>query len=97
MKKTHRQDACSTSHPPSTGPIAVVIAVNPDHVPIARPRSFSGKEALMRARLPGMRSAAPTPWKPRAMISIAMEDEKPHHVDPSAKINTPMTKNLRRP
>src|SRR5437660_12656330 len=35
MKNTHRHDACSTSHPPTTGPIAVVIAVKPDQVPIA--------------------------------------------------------------
>src|ERR1700732_4099029 len=35
MKNTQRQEACSTSQPPRTGPMAVVIAVNPDHVPIA--------------------------------------------------------------
>ena len=39
MKKIQRHDVCSMSHPPSTGPSAAVIAVNPDHVPIARPRS----------------------------------------------------------
>src|ERR1700679_1596069 len=35
MKKTQRQEACSTSQPPRTGPTAVVIAVKPDHIPIA--------------------------------------------------------------
>jgi hypothetical protein len=35
------------NHPPSTGPIAAVMEVNPDHVPIARPRSLRGKEALI--------------------------------------------------
>src|SRR5438309_8966404 len=34
MKKTQCQEACSTNHPPRTGPNAVVIAVKPDHVPI---------------------------------------------------------------
>src|ERR1700678_1671605 len=33
MKNAHRQEACSINQPPKTGPIAVVIAVNPDHVP----------------------------------------------------------------
>ena len=61
MKNTQRQEACSISQPPRTGPTAVVIAVKPDQVPMARPRSFSSKEALMMARLPGTRSAAPMP------------------------------------
>ena len=38
-----------------TGPAAPVIADIPDHVPIARPRSLSGNEAPMIARLPGLR------------------------------------------
>src|SRR5271154_1140136 len=46
MKNAQRQEACSISHPPRTGPKAVVIAVKPDHVPIARPRSFSSNDAL---------------------------------------------------
>src|SRR5262249_48548765 len=46
IKNAQRQEACSTSQPPKTGPIAVVIAVNADQVPIARPRSFSSNEAL---------------------------------------------------
>jgi hypothetical protein len=57
MKKAHLHEACSMSHPPSTGPIAAVIEVNPDHVPIARPRVCSEKLALIRARLPGISSA----------------------------------------
>src|SRR5438876_12430801 len=35
MQKTQRQEACSTSQPPGTGPTPVVIAVKPDHVPTA--------------------------------------------------------------
>ena len=61
MKKTARQEKCSTSQPPRTGPIAAVIALKPDHVPMARPRSSSRKELLMMARLPGTSSAAPKP------------------------------------
>src|SRR5713226_7087763 len=61
MKNTHRHEACSTSQPPRTGPMAVVIAVNPDHVPIAWPRLFSSKDVLIMDRLPGTSNAAPTP------------------------------------
>ena len=61
IKNAHRQDACSISHPPITGPIAVVIALKPDHVPMALPRDFSSKQALMIAKLPGVRNAAPIP------------------------------------
>src|SRR5580693_4224881 len=61
MKNTHRHEACCTSQPPSTGPIAMVIAVNPDHVPIVAPRLCSSNDVLIIARLPGTSSAAPTP------------------------------------
>src|ERR1700730_17922244 len=60
-KNAHRQEPCSISHPPRTGPRPVVIAVKPDHVPIALPRDFSSKDALIIARLPGTSSAAPMP------------------------------------
>src|SRR6266550_6933394 len=60
-KNAHRQEACSTNQPPRTGPIAVVIAVNPDQVPMACPRLFSSNDVLIMARLPGTRSAAPIP------------------------------------
>ena len=49
------------SHPPRTGPVAVAIEVKPDHVPMARPRSCSLKEALIIDKLPGTRKAAPNP------------------------------------
>ncbi len=69
MKNTARHETCSINQPPITGPIAVVIAPKPDHVPIARPRSCSGNELLMIARLPGTSSAAPNPCTARATIS----------------------------
>src|SRR5580698_1604673 len=53
IKNAHLQEPCSTNHPPRTGPIAAAIDVNPDQVPIARPRSFGGKLAPIRARLLG--------------------------------------------
>ena len=69
MKNAQRQDACSTSQPPRTGPMAAVIAVKPDHVPMACPRLFSSNDVPMIARLPGTRSAAPTPWTLLAIIN----------------------------
>ena len=61
IKNTARQEACSISQPPMTGPMPAVIAVNPDHVPIACPRFASSNEALIIARLPGTSSAPATP------------------------------------
>ncbi len=58
MKNAQRQEACSISHPPSTGPAAVVMAVKPDQVPMACPRDFSSNDALIIERLPGTRNAA---------------------------------------
>ena len=93
IKNTQRQEAFSTSHPPRTGPNAAVIAVNPDQVPIARPRSVSSlKAALMMARLAGVSSAAATPWAARATISISMFGESPHQTEVAAKSTVPITK-----
>src|SRR5271154_7007295 len=82
MKKTQRQEPFCTSQPPSTGPMEAVMAVKPDQVPIARPRSLSEYEALMMARLPGTRNAAPIPCRPRAKTREAIEGAKPHQADP---------------
>src|SRR5260370_700696 len=69
IKNTHRQEACSTNQPPRTGPIAVVIAVKPDHVPIACPPLCAPKDELIIARLPATSSAAPTPCMLLAMMN----------------------------
>src|SRR5580658_3317594 len=96
IKKTHRHDACCTSQPPRTGPIAVVMDVKPDQVPMARPRSPLGNDTLIRARLPGTRSAPPTPCRQRAAMSCPMLGAKPHHTDAAANRMTPPAKTLRR-
>src|SRR6202030_3733528 len=69
MKNTHLHEPRSVNHPPRTGPMAAVIDVNPDHVPMARPLSASEKLALINARLPGTSRAPPIPWRPRASMS----------------------------
>lgn len=78
---TARQPTCSINHPPATGPMADIMALKADHVPIARPRSASSKVALIIARLPGTRNAAPTPCAARAAMSARVEPARPHAID----------------
>ncbi len=61
MRKTARHEIACASHPPKTGPIAAMIAVNPDQVPIARPRASPENATVISERLPGINSAAPIP------------------------------------
>jgi hypothetical protein len=98
MKKIQRQLALSTSQPPSTGPIAVVIAVNPDQVPIALPRAVSSaKLALIKARLVGVSRAPATPWAARAMIRVDESRARPHQIEVRVNSTVPMMKSRRRP
>ncbi len=85
------------SHPPNTGPRAVVIAVKPDQVPIARPRFFSPNEALIIARLLGTIAAAPIPCTERAMMSWEIVEEMPQAPEATANNAVPSTKVNRRP
>ena len=71
MKKIDCHETCSTSTPPSTGPIASASAETPAHVPIARPRSCGGKTFVMIDSVAGIMSAAPTPCAARPPISQA--------------------------
>src|SRR6266404_9367338 len=96
-KNAQRQEPCSMSHPPRTGPRAVVIAVNPDHVPMAWPRDFSSNDAPMIERLPGTSKAAPIPWMLRAMTSALMLGARPQAAEAAAKIATPSRNTRRRP
>src|SRR6185369_3203310 len=83
-KNTHRHDPCSTSHPPSTGPSAVIIIEKPDQVPIALPRLSGGKCALTSARLFGTSIAPPTPCNARAAINCPIPAATPHHIEAAA-------------
>ena len=82
---------------PGYGPAkaAAVMEEKPDHVPIARPRSSRENETLIRARLPGTRSAPPTPWSARAKISRPVPDESPHHAEAAENSATPTANTLR--
>jgi hypothetical protein len=97
MKNAARQLTCSISHPPITGPSAVVIALNPDQVPIARPRSASLNVALMIARLPGTRKPAPMPCSALAIISTRGEGARPQKIDAAVNETTPKRNTRLRP
>src|ERR1700675_3519495 len=96
-KNAQRQEPYSMSNLPRTGPRAVVIAVKPDHVPMAWPRDFSSNDALIMARLPGTSNAAPIPWIQREITSSWMLDARPHAAEATAKIPTPNRNTRRRP
>jgi hypothetical protein len=97
MKNSQCQEACSINQPPSTGPIAEVIAVKPDQIPIALPRRSGGNVALIIAKLPGMSKAPPIPWIDRAQISCCTLGDNPHQTDARVNKVTPIVKIRRRP
>ena len=55
------------------------------------------KEACKIARLPGVSSAAPTPCRARARISVVASGASPHSSDARANQMVPITKTRRRP
>ena len=97
IRKIHRQSAYCTSPPPTNGPMAAAMLPSPDHEPIARARSARTKTDSMIARLPGVRSAPPTPCRTRAAISILASGATPHSTDAAANQITPITNTRRRP
>ena len=70
--------------------MAEVIAVKPDHVPIAFPRCSLSNDALMIARLPGTSSAPPTPWIALATIRTVIFGANPHTTEASVKRMMPV-------
>ena len=97
MKKTARHESHCTSAPPRSGPAMMETAVSDDHVPIAFPRSFAGKTAVMMDKLPGTSSAAPRPCTPRATMSCRTPGAKPHQIEAAAKTATPVPNTRTRP
>ena len=70
---------------------------SPDHAPIAAPRSSRRKLASSSARLPGVSSAAPTPWIARAAISVSISGAREQSTEATANQATPDTNTRRRP
>lgn len=62
---------------PVTGPKATAAPDTADHTPMALARSVGSRNTSMTtARVPGNTNAAPTPIKPRAVMSSPVELEK---------------------
>src|SRR5947208_16591305 len=92
IKKTARQETCSISQPPITGPIPAVIALKHDQVPMPRPRSFHEKEQMMMERLPGTRSAEQNTSSARAATSWQQSPANPHAAQAAANSEPPIKK-----
>ena len=96
-RKIQRHEAAPVSHPPRNGPMAVVTPPSPAHAPMARARSAGWKAADSSARLPGVRSAPPTPWTSRAATSTSMLGAAAHTADAAANQTRPKQNTRRRP
>ena len=96
-KKIARQETSSVSQPPTSGPSASAIADTPAQVPIARPRSSGGNVLEMIESVPGIISAAPTPWTAREATSQPSVGARPIVAEAAANTTTPMRNTRRRP
>mgnify|MGYP003694124825 CR=1 FL=1 len=96
-KNTDSQPRCSTIRPPTVGPSASARPETPAHSPIALARSCGGNVTVMIDRVPGISSAAPTPWNARAAISWSVLCDRPQSAEASVKIARPAMKIFLRP
>ncbi len=96
MYRHHRQLAYSVSNPPAIRPIADPAAPIAANTPNARPRSrASVKVVVSNDNAAGAKSAAKTPCKARAPISVPAWAANPPSADAPAKPTRPMA-NARR-
>ena len=64
-------------------------------MPIAWARSLGSRKVLvMIESVPGMSSAAPTPWSPRPATSAPIEGARAHANDPTVNTTNPV-RNMR--
>ena len=87
MKKIQFQLMFSMITPPTSGPIASASADTPAQIPIAVPRCFGGKVAVMIESVAGFISAAPTPWTTRAPIRKPRSSASPQASEEAVKID----------
>src|SRR5215813_11045141 len=69
IRKTEPHQKCSSSAPPTTGPIATPRPTDPAQTPIALPRSRGSKTFEMIDKVAGRTAAPPMPISARAPIS----------------------------
>lgn len=97
-RKIHGQLRTSVRMPPISRPKAPPAPAMAPHTPIARVRSLPSANVVVTIdRAAGETSAAPRPWKPRAMISTSPELASAFASEAALKTARPMRKSLRRP
>ena len=97
-RKTAPHQKCSSSQPPTIGPIATPAPVIAAHTPIALARSFGSVKTLVSsANVVGKMSAAPTPIAARAPISSAADPAWDATADAAANAAKPRASAPRRP
>jgi hypothetical protein len=69
----------------------------PDQAPMARARSAGANVASRIARLPGVSSAAPTPWSTLVMMRATTLGANPHAAEARANHTMPIRYTFRRP
>ncbi len=93
-QNTDAQPKLSTSTPPTTGPIAMPRPEMPAQTPIASGICSRGKALTRIDSESGFISAAPVPWRQRAMISCVSESATAQSAEKIVNSTTP-TMNMR--
>ncbi len=96
-RKIQRHEPSANSSPPASGPSTAAIPPHAVQLPIAGPRSSSGKVATITASALGVSSALATPCSARAAISAWIEGASAHSSDATPKPPTPSAKTRRSP
>ena len=97
MAKIQRQDAVSTSQPPTSGPITIAM---PDHAvqePIAAPRSSAANVEMITASALGVSSAPKTPCSARPAIRTSIVGAIAQMIETRPKPPTPIENTFRSP
>ena len=89
-RKTEPHQKCSSSHPPTIGPIAMPRPDTPAQIPIARPRSSAGKTFVRIDNVEGMISAPPIPMSARVAISVFADPANADSIEPIPKTTRPI-------
>ncbi len=91
MKKIHYQPSAWTNTPPANGPTKVATPPVAVQMANATPRRCGSNIRLMIDNVCGNSSEAPRPCTARAVISIPMLPDNPHHNDAAVNTARPMT------
>ena len=90
MRNTEPHQKWTKRKPPNIGPIATPSPAVPDQIPIARARSRSAVNTLVRIdNVQGIRAAAPTPMTARAAVRRSGVPDQAARADPTPKTTSP--------